>query len=206
MRTKGILTLLLAVICMGTVWAQSPNQGLKVGEQAVDFTLKDANGKTVQLYEQLKKGPVILKWYRGGWCPFCNLELKGLADRYEDIVGMGAELIALSPEMPDKALATAMRNEVAFPVLSDVDNRVGKLYDLVYALDEATATRYEESFQLSAYNGNQKAEVPLPATYIIDQTGKIRYAFVNTDYRKRAPVEEVLEQLAKIAKAGAQPE
>ena len=107
-------------------------------------------------------------------------------------------MVAISPEVPDKASETAAENKVPFSIISDTDNQLGKEYDLVYALDKATATRYESSFQLSAYNGNTKAEVPLPATYIIDTDGIIKYAFINTDYKKRADIADVLNQLSKL--------
>ena len=106
--------------------------------------------------------------------------------------------MAISPEVPDKASVTATENEVQFSIISDTDNQLGKKYDLVYALDKATASRYESSFHLSVYNGNTKAEVPLPATYIIDTDGIIKYAFINTDYKKRADIDEVLNQLSKL--------
>lgn len=181
--------------------AQNAEQGLRPGDKAPDFTLKDQNGKEVNLYQLLKKGPVVLNWYRGGWCPYCNLELKGLADKAAEITGLGATLIALSPELPDKSLTTIEKNNLPFTVLSDTDNHVARTYDLVFKLDKETADRYESKFGLSGYNGNNKSELPIPATYIIDQKGIIRYAFVNPDYKKRANPEEVVIQLTQLVRA-----
>lgn len=181
--------------------AKNVEQGLRLGEKAPDFTLKDQNGKEVNLYQLLKKGPVVLNWYRGGWCPYCNLELKGLADKAAEINQLGATLLALSPELPDKSMTTIEKNNLPFAVLSDTDNRVARTYDLVFKLDTETANLYESKFGLSQYNGNDKAELPIPATYIIDQKGIIRYAFVNPDYRKRANPEEVVMQLTQLVKA-----
>lgn len=181
--------------------AQNAEQGLRLGEKAPDFTLKDQNGKEVNLYQLLEKGPVVLNWYRGGWCPYCNLELKGLADKAAEINQLGATLLALSPELPDKSMTTIEKNKLPFTVLSDTDNHVARTYDLVFKLDAETANRYESIFGLNQYNGNDKAELPIPATYIIDQKGIIRYAFVNPDYKKRANPEEVVMQLTQLVKA-----
>ena len=179
---------------------QNMEQGIRLGDKAPDFTLKDQNGKEVNLYQLLKKGPVVLSWYRGGWCPYCNMELKGLADKAVDITQLGATLIALSPELPDKSLTTIEKNHLPFMVLSDTDNDVARTYDLVFKLDTETATRYESGFGLSQYNGNDKAELPIPATYIIDQDGIVRYSFVNPDYKKRANPEDVLMQLMQLVR------
>lgn len=193
---------ILCVMAVSTLAsnAQNVEQGIRLGDQAPDFTLKDQNGKEVNLYQLLKEGPVVLNWYRGGWCPYCNLELKGLADKATEITQLGATLIALSPELPDKSLTTIEKNSLPFAVLSDTDNHVARTYDLVFKLDAETANRYETKFGLSQYNGNDKAELPIPATYIIDQKGIIRYAFVNPDYKKRANPEDVLMQLTQLVK------
>ena len=197
---KSVILIIMAISTLASN-AQNIEQGIRLGDKAPDFTLKDQNGKEVNLYQLLKKGPVVLSWYRGGWCPYCNMELKGLADKATEITQLGATLIALSPELPDKSLTTIEKNHLPFTVLSDMDNDVARKYDLVFKLDTATATRYENGFGLSQYNGNNKAELPIPATYIIDQEGIVRYAFVNPDYKKRANPEEVLMQLTQLVKA-----
>ncbi|MEG2593652.1 MAG: redoxin domain-containing protein [Bacteroides sp.] len=194
---------ILIIMTAGTLAgnAQNAEQGIRVGDKAPDFTLKDQNGKEVNLYQLLKKGPVVLNWYRGGWCPYCNLELKGLADKAMEITQLGATLIALSPELPDRSLTTIEKNALPFTVLSDTDNNVARQYDLVFKLDTETANRYESKFGLSQYNGNDNAELPIPATYIIDQKGIIRYAFVNPDYKKRANPEDVVMQLTQLVRS-----
>ena len=196
MDLKKNLILLLTILTTLELSAQSENQGLRVGSKAVDFMMVDQNGTMVHLKQLLKKGPVILKWYRGGWCPYCNLELKSFSDKLDTIQSLGATLVAISPEIPDKVDETVSENKIHFSIISDTDNQLGKKYDLVYRLDKVTANRYESSFQLSAYNGNTKAEVPLPATYIIDTDGIIKYAFINTDYKKRADIGEVISQIS----------
>lgn len=180
--------------------AQSKDQGLREGDKAPDFTLKDQTGKEVRLYDALKNGPVVLTWYRGGWCPYCNLAMKGLSDKVNEINELGATLLALTPEIPDKSMTTIEKNELKFSVLSDLDNQVARKYDIVFKLEEKTAKRYEEGFGLSQYNGNTNAELPIPVTYIIDQKGIIRYAYVNPDYKHRANPDEVLVKLTDMVK------
>lgn len=200
---RFVKLLILGIMAVSTLAgnAQNADQGLRLGDKAPDFTLKDQNGKEVNLYQLLEKGPVVLNWYRGGWCPACNLELKGLADKAAEINQLGATLLALTPELPDKSLTTIEKNNLPFAVLSDTENTVARTYDLVFKLDSETANRYESKFGLSQYNGNDKAELPIPATYVIDQKGIIRYAFVNPDYKKRANPDEVVMQLTQLVKA-----
>lgn len=200
---KFIKSAILIIMVVSTLAgnAQHKEQGIRLGDKAPDFTLKNQNGKEVNLYQLLEKGPVVLSWYRGGWCPYCNMELKGLADKATEITQLGATLIALSPELPDKSLTTIEKNHLSFMVLSDTDNDVARKYDLVFKLDAETATRYESGFGLSQYNDNDKAELPIPATYIIDKEGIVRYAFVNPDYKKRANPEDILMQLTQLVKA-----
>ncbi len=178
--------------------ASLAGRGLQVGDKAPDFTLKDAQGKDVTLSEALKQGPVVLTWYRGGWCPYCNIALKALSDKLPAIKGMGAQLFALTPELPDQSLNTEEKNKLAFSVLSDPNLKVSKQYDLVFTLDSDTATRYESRFQLSKVNGNKDNILPIPATYVIDTDGTITFAYVNPDYRRRVEPDQVINALRDI--------
>lgn len=170
----------------------------KTGEQAPGFELSNALGNKVTLDEYLKKGPVILTWYRGGWCPYCNLALQQLQEALPEIKEKGASLIALTPELPDHSLATTEKHNLKFEVLSDVGNKVAKEYGIAYQLKPEVAVKYQNSFGLHQYNGDKSNELPIPATYIIDKSGKIVYAFVDEDYTKRANPEELLKILEKI--------
>ena len=170
---------------------------MQVGDVAPNFTLTNALGESVELNDYLKKGKVVLTWYRGGWCPYCNLTLHELQNELENFKANGANLIALTPEMPDKSMTTAEKNELEFEILSDVGNVVGKEYGVVFKLTDAVATIYNDAFDMNAYNGDQTNELPLAATYIINEEGKIIYSFLDADYRNRAePIE-----LTKILKS-----
>jgi len=162
------------------------DNALNVGDLAPNFELVNALGDTVELYEQLKMGKVILTWYRGGWSPYCNLTLHELQNELPKFQTLGANLIALTPELPDSSLSTSEKNELKFEVLSDVGNDIARKYRIVFQLTDAVAERYNQSFGLNEYNGDTSNELPLAATYIIQQEGKIVYAFLDADYRNRA--------------------
>ncbi|MFD1014489.1 peroxiredoxin-like family protein [Winogradskyella rapida] len=163
----------------------------QVGDQAPDFTLNNAVGEPVSLTDYLKKGPVVLTWYRGGWCPYCNLTLQQLQKELPNFKAKGAQLLALTPELPDASVSTAEKNDLQFEVLSDIGNQVAKNYGIVFELTEAVAKIYNASFGLNEHNGDSSNALPLAATYIINEEGKIDYAYLNTDYRNRAEPSEI---------------
>ena len=172
---------------------------LKVGDVAPNFKLKIALGETVDLYEYLKKGKVVLTWYRGGWCPYCNITLQQLQQELPNFKTNGARLIALTPELPDKSLSTSEKHDLKFEVLSDVGNKVAKEYGIVFKLTNEVAEIYNRFFSIVDFNGDASNELPLAATYIIDQEGKIIYAFLDADYRNRAEPSELTEVLKKTS-------
>ncbi len=170
----------------------------QVGDQAPDFTLQNALGEHVSLSAYLEKGPVVLTWYRGGWCPYCNITLHRLQEELPGFQAAGAHLIALTPERPDKSLSTKEKHDLQFEVLSDVGNNVARDYGVVFKLIPEVAESYQSSFDLHDYNGDTSDELPLAATYIIDKNGVIRYAFLHPDYRHRAEPEELLRTLQSL--------
>lgn len=169
----------------------------QVGDKAPDFELTNASGETVRLSDALKNGPVVLTWYRGGWCPYCNLALRAMQKELPNFTAAGATLFALTPEVPDQSMSTAEKDELEFQVLSDLNNTVARDYGIVYTLTDGVATIYEDKFALSAYNGNDSAELPLAATYIINEDGVITYAFLDADYRNRAEPADITAALQK---------
>lgn len=173
------------------------SSALNVGAKAPDFTLTDATGTEVTLSELLTTGPVVLTWYRGGWCPHCNIALKNLQEALPTFKEVGATLVALSPELPDHSLTTSEKQALDFPVLSDVGLTVADAYGVSYTLDEATSTRYNGSFGLNKWNGDSSNKLPLPVTYVVNQQGTITYRFIDMDIRKRAPHADILDALNK---------
>lgn len=174
----------------------------KVGDKAPDFTLKNAAGEEVKLSSLLADGPVVLTWYRGGWCPYCNIALAALQEKLPEITEAGAQLVALSPELPDKALTTAEKSKLEFPVLTDLNHKVAKEYGIAFELTPEVRDLYQEKFNLTNFNGVEAGNgtLPLAATYIIDQDGVIQWAFADADYRKRAEPSDIVEFLKKDAK------
>ncbi len=171
---------------------------LNIADKAPNFTLKNALGTSVLLYDELKNGPVVLTWYRGGWCPYCNITLHYLQEKLPEIKEAGATLIAITPELPDNSLSTSEKNKLEFSVLSDVGNVVGKEYGVVYTLTDEVATIYEAGFGLSEVNGDHSNELPLAATYVINTDAVIQYAFLDADYTERAEVTDIVEALHKL--------
>lgn len=169
-------------------------------DKAPDFSLTNATGKEVQLSDYLKKGPVVLTWYRGGWCPYCNMTLHYLQEQLQEIQLKGANLLALTPELPDKSMSTAEKHQLQFEVLSDVGNKVAKEYGIVFKLTDAVADHYQKAFDLHAYNGDELDELPLAATYLIDQEGTIVYTFLDAEYRNRAEAKDILAALDSLKK------
>lgn len=171
----------------------------KVGEQAPDFTLGDPDGEPVRLSGLLKEGPVVLTWYRGAWCPYCNIALASLAKHNDEFRKLGATLVALTPELPDTNSETVEKQGLPFEVLSDIDHKVADEYGLVFKLNDDTRKRYQEKFHLVERSGEKAADrLPLAATYVIGTDGMIRFAFLDADYRRRAEPDAILATLKQL--------
>lgn len=169
------------------------------GGQAPDFDLPNVRGGSTRLSQQLKQGPVVLSFYRGGWCPFCNLEFKALSDILPEIIGKGAILIGISPELPDVSLSTIEKHNLPFEVLSDVGNKVADKYGLIMTVDEEIQPLYKEwGIDVPAANGDDSYQLPVPATFVIKQDGSIVDCYVNKDYTTRMEPSEILAALDTI--------
>ncbi|MDH3748569.1 MAG: AhpC/TSA family protein [Gammaproteobacteria bacterium] len=176
-------------------------RAVKEGDIAPNFTLPNAVGNLVTLYEQLEQGPVILTWYRGSWCPYCNLQLHDYQMALHEIHASGAQLLAVSPELPDSSISWKEKEELDFVVLSDVENKVAREYGIVYRIADSLAANYSKGGRtdLSEYNGDDSLELPLAVTYVIGTDCIVEYAFLNADYRKRAETSEIVDVVAKLA-------
>lgn len=174
-------------------------QAINVGDYAPEFTLINAVGEKVALYDTLLAGPVVLVWYRGGWCPYCNLQLKQIQDRLADIQAAGGQVVAISPELPDKGITLSERHNLEFHVLSDVNNRVADLYKLAYSVPDHIVDHYDLSYTLNEYNGDEaENRLPLAVTYVIARTGLVEYAFLDADYTNRAKPDDIIAVLNRI--------
>jgi peroxiredoxin len=176
-------------------------RALKAGDTAPDFRLPDARGGYVRLRDQLATGPVVLSFYRGGWCSHCNLELRALQKALPEINRLGAKLVAVSPQTPDESLSTAEKNELAFSVLSDVGSATAKSFGIAYDLAEELRPIYARfGHALPEKNGDESWVLPIPATYVIERDGTIVLAFVDVDYRNRLEPAEILSALKFLSR------
>ena len=171
----------------------------QVGDAAVDGRLSGWNGDTVELRELWKKGPVVLMWYRGSWCPYCNIQLRAMQQSMDEIKGAGARLVVLTPELPEKAKESAEANDLDIVALHDKGNELARRYGIVFQLPAPIVPAYRDRLKLPEYNGNDKMELPLAATYVINKSGKITYAFLDADYKNRAEPAEVIEAVKAAA-------
>ena len=171
-------------------------RALTVGAQAPRFRLPSATGPMVALDDLLAAGPVVLTFYRGAWCPYCNIALRTLQQHHTEIIARGARLVAVSPQIPDESLSLAEKHSLAFDVLSDIGSDTATQYDLAFDLPDELAAVYDKlGFDLQRVNAGHARTLPLPATYVIDRAGTIRSAFVNTDYTTRAEPADILAAL-----------
>ena len=174
-------------------------RGLRAGVKAPDFTLVDSTGQKITLSEELLKGPVVLIFYRGTWCPFCNLELKAYQRMNDDIKAIGGQLIAVSPQTPNYSASVQEKNELNFHVLSDLHNKTAEKYNLKFKLPEYVYPIYRSlDISLETFNGDHSWELPVPATYVIDKAGIIRFASAEADYKKRIEPSKVMHILQSL--------
>ncbi len=166
---------------------------LQKGDSAPILSLPDAKGERVSLTQLLEQGPVVAIFYRGGWCPYCNLELRAWQAQLAELSSLGATLVAISPQTPDNSLSTAEKNDLAFPVLSDSDMLAAHGFGIAFTLPPELVELYRSvGNNLPELNGNGKWVLPVPATFVIDQSGVIQFSHVETDYRERAEPVDVL--------------
>lgn len=181
------------------------NATITVDSKAPDFELPNARGEVKKLSDMLEMGPVILTFYRGGWCPYCNDQLYALQQLMPEFEELGAQLVAVSPEKPESAADTVLKDGLTFEVLSDVGNKISRVYDLLWTVPEEKRTEFSEWLKgttgktLAEFNGVDNYELPIPATFVIAQDGTVVYVFKDKDYTKRADPEDIMAALEKLA-------
>jgi peroxiredoxin len=174
-------------------------EAVGVGDQAHDFSLPDPKGGLVSLSELRRHGSVVVTFYRGGWCPYCNIQLRAYQAILPEISALGARLVAISPQLPDGSLGTAETNALTFDVLSDVGNAAARRFGLVYALpEELRAALRSNNKALPAINGDESWQLPVPATYVIAPDGRVALAHIEVDYRKRLEPDAIIAALKSV--------
>ncbi|OYU45437.1 MAG: hypothetical protein CFE44_07540 [Burkholderiales bacterium PBB4] len=169
---------------------------LQVGAVLPALTLPNASGQPVDLKALNANGPLVIVFYRGGWCPYCNLALREWQRLLPQLRERGATLVAISPQTPDNSLSTAEKNALAFPVLSDSSLAAAQAFGIAFHMGPDLAALYQQlGNDLPSMNGNNQWVLPMPATYLIDRNGEVAYAHVEADYRLRAEPQDVLDRI-----------
>ncbi len=192
---KKIVLLLSLFVSLAAISQEKP-EGLFINSKAPDFKATDQSGVAVNLKELRKKGPVVVLFYRGNWCPYCNRELKRFQDSLGLITEKGAQVVAITPEGSEGVAKTVEKTGAIFPILSDGDMKISKSYKVDYAVDDRTLGRYKNAnIDLLALNGQKLAQLPVPAVYVVNKEGSITYRYFDEDYKKRVSVREILSEL-----------
>jgi len=175
--------------------------GIAVGERAPDFTLPYASGNPVSLRDRLAAGPVVLSFYRGDWCPYCNIELRAQQSRLPEMRELGASLIAISPQAPDRAAALTEREGLGFDVLSDLDQTTIRAYRVHFTLPPAVKDVYTNLLKndLTKQNADGSWDLPVPATFVLDRDATVRASHVSADYSTRMEPDDILDALRDLA-------
>lgn len=193
---KKLSSLVLALLFGTVLFAQNDPSGLLVNDAAPDFSASVGNGEKLQLSNALKKGKVVLVFYRGEWCPYCNRQLSALQDSSALILGKGATLWAITPEKQENITKTVAKTKADFPILHDLELKIMQAYKVAFPVEQKTIDQYKKfKIDLTEVNGENGANLPVPAVYIIDEKGKIIYRYFDKDYRKRPSVKEILAHL-----------
>ncbi|MCB9975387.1 MAG: AhpC/TSA family protein [Rhodospirillales bacterium] len=212
-----LIALFAAVPLMGAHGAETaapdsaPAQAhseVTVGSAAPIFVLPDVRGGEVSLPGLLTEGPVVLSFYRGSWCPYCNDQLYGFQEVLPEIEKLGAKLVAVSPELPESAMDMALKKQLTFHVLHDQNNAIARTYGLIWPVpDDKRAwldgkLKEKHGKNLAEFNGIETYELPIPATFVINSDGTIVYLFKDPDYTKRADNKDILAALKTLSEAG----
>ena len=193
--------LLFSLIISMNMGAQEKPEGLFINSKAPDFKAKDQNGNEIVLRDVRKKGPVVLLFYRGYWCPYCSKELQKLEDSLSLIKEKGAQIIAVTPEKQEGISKTLEKTKASYSIITDEEMKIMKAYDVAYQVDAKTVSRYKmANIDLAANNGQKPDAIYLPITavYIISKDGEIKYRFFDQDYRKQALVKDILNNLVGL--------
>ncbi|MCL5246607.1 AhpC/TSA family protein [Cellulophaga sp. 20_2_10] len=180
---------------------QKGKNAIKIGEEAPNFELPNPQGKSISLSTFLDKGSVVISFYRGSWCPYCNLQLRALQDRLSDITKLGATLIAISPEIPDGSMTKDEISKMDFIVVSDQDAKVASKYGVAWEVPEFLMEhmRVDRNLDLKKINNGNDSILPIPATFVLGSDGIVKWSYVNVDYRTRSEPDEIIEALKNLS-------
>ena len=171
-------------------------KSIKIGETITNFSLKNAKNEVVNSSDILKNGKMIIAFYRGSWCPYCNLELKALQEKISEFKEKNATLVAISPQSPDNSLTVIEKHHLTFEVLTDKDNVFAKQLGIVFELQDFVLPYYHAlGIDLSSFNENADNSLPIPAVFVVNESSKIIYKFADANYMNRIDIDELLKTL-----------
>jgi peroxiredoxin len=189
----------LRLRAIAEVRASGEAPGLALGAQIPDFVLPDAFGNMVRSQDLLKAGPLVISFYRGAWCPYCNVELRALERASDEIRARGGSVVAISGQRPDQALALTEKQSLSFPVLSDGDQTVIRAFRLRYAVPSELKAMFEARGQdIAAQNADGSWTLPISATFVTNEQGKIVLAHVDAEWRVRLDPDEIIQALGAL--------
>ncbi len=173
-------------------------RALRAGDKAPAFALKDPDGMIISSAELLARGPLVVSFYRGVWCPYCNTDLQALQAALPEFEAAGAKLVAISPQTAPNSRKSVRQNGLGFPILSDPHNDVAASFGLRFELPGYLIELYKSlKNDLPAFNGDPSWTLPMPARYVIGPDGTILYAEVNPDYTRRPEPEDMLPAIRR---------
>ncbi|MCQ8239741.1 peroxiredoxin-like family protein [Rhizosaccharibacter radicis] len=180
------------------------SRALKAGDRMPSFTLPDHEGRPVSSSELLARGPLMVSFYRGVWCPYCNMELQALQAALPEFEALGASLVAISPQTAANSRKSVRENKLDFPILSDAGNEVAAAFGLRFALPDYLVELYTSlKNDLPGFNGDPSWTLPMPGRFAVGQDGTVLYAEVNPDYTRRPEPEEALPALRRVSSRAA---
>ena len=192
---KKLFFFLITIVSL-QVDAQTYPTGLNINDNAPDFNAMDQKNENIHLAKLLKKGNVVLVFYRGQWCPYCNKELKQLEDSIGLIQAKGATVLAITPELPENISKTIEKTKASYPILYDKGLTIMNAYKVAFKVDDKTVEKYKGyGIDFSKANGDNGANLPVPAVYVVNKKGKIIYRFFDVDYKKRSSIKDILDNL-----------
>ncbi len=192
---KHILFGILAFISLNT-FAQKAESNLQVGQKAPKFVAMDQNGKKIKSSDILKNNELVVVFYRGQWCPYCNRHLSELQSHLEDFKKAGVQIVAISPEKPENSNKMVEKTNADFSILWDKDNSIMEAFGVDFVLEESLQERYKKyGVDLAKANGNTSQKLPVPATFLIGKDRRIKFVQYDTDYKNRSTAEEILKKI-----------